>query len=355
MDCKACSMKGRGRRPKHCNGCPKVKNHYKNGYECLPYNNLYKALYENKPIKLPPKLNKKPQQYRNGLRNKIRNVMKNVDANKPSTSPQHHQSLKLQKYLKPIVNNLLNPKGLSEIHEIDVNKNNDKVKHFLSKDVNKQNIEMYFKWISYKYRKILYKKPKSIVLYLKRNGHVDTKHAIHDISGIENYSKKVKSAKESNKRFIVTLCHLLYNIDDAKGLSPSNNNWEETSGYHANIIIHDLQKQEMYRIEPMGYGSFITNFNLDKYIYSFMKTKHTKTIKVHEVNPFKGPMYYYYPSKISSVIWCLSFLQYKLQYPNMKNKDIFKTIGLRTQTSKKFHTQYVLYLLRQQHLRTLLR
>ena len=351
MDCKACAMKGKGRRPKHCEGCPKVRNHYKNGYECLPYNHLYQALYENKPIKLPPKVNKKPQQYKDGLCNKIRNVMKNVDQNKSVHSPK---PMKLQKYMKPIVNNLLKPKGLSNIHQINTNQNKNKVEHFLKQDVNKQNIEKYFQWITYKYRQILYKKPKSITLYLKRNGSVDAKHNIHDISDLQEYSKKVTKAKKTNKRFIITMCHLLYNIDDASGHSPSNNNWVETSGYHANVIIHDLLKKEIYRIEPMGYGSFITNSNLDKYIYSQMKLKHTKKIKVHKINPFKGPMYYYYPAKISSVIWCLSFLQYKLQYPNMKNELIFKTIGLRTRSSKKFFTQYVLYLLRQQQLRKLL-
>ena len=353
VDCKACVMKGRGRRPPHANCCEKGKQEkkkmYKQGYNAIPYDKLYSQLYKGSKLNLP-KLKGKPYAYKNGLQNKIKEVNQNVQNNKDKNVVQ--QIPKLKHVLKPYLNDLLKPKNIEKIKKQTLNnKNNKQINYLLKTFVNKQKVDSWFKTISFKFRKNIYKRPKSITLYLKRNGSVNPQSEYHDVNDLKHYSKKVKKAHETNKRFIITKLHLLFDINDNKGKSPSNENWEHSFGYHMNILVHDLQKNRIFRVEPHGSCSDVTNKQLDKYIKSILKIKKVKYTRLNDFLPFKGPMYYYGPSYWTSAIWCLAFMHYILQFPNMSTNNIFKQLGLRKKTSKDFMRKYIKYLLSQDKLK----
>ena len=84
----------------------------------------------------------------------------------------------------------------------------------------------------------MYKKPKSMTLYVKRNGSVNTKNEIFNVSNTENYMSKVEKAKKDKKRFIITQLHILFDTEDKSCKSPSDENWVNTSGYHMNLLVH---------------------------------------------------------------------------------------------------------------------
>lgn len=368
VDCKACQMKGRGRRPAHV--CERVNttktkkvkadkkakpenkvNWYNKGYQFASYNALYKMLYNGKKIAIPA-TNGYPPLYANGIRDKIKEVMNDVVLENNQENPQLH---KLKSILKPIAHNVLKPKGISQIKANTLSNSNKKVvQQFIDQPVRKQHVDSLFKWVSFKFRKILYKQPKEITLFLKRNGAVDTKHDFHNVSALKHYKSKMKKSGLQQKRFIITKIHILYDIMDKDGHSPSENNWEDTSGYHMNVLVHDLLQNEIYRFEPHGSCSDVTNSKLDTFLKSKLKSKSVRYKNASSFLPFKGPMYYYGPTYMVSALWCLAFMHMRLQYPDMKSQQLFKELGLRRKTSKEFMMKYVKYIQAQMHLKSVL-
>ena len=112
-----------------------------------------------------------------------------------------------------------------------------------------------------------------------------------------------------------------------------------------------MEKNRIYRVEPQGSCSDVTNKQLDKYVKSVLKIKKVRYTRLNDFLPFKGPMYYYGPSYWTSAIWCLAFMHYMLQFPNMSTNNIFKQLGLRKKTSKDFMRKYIKYLFSQDKLK----
>lgn len=342
VECKACVMKGRGRRPPHANCCSKKQNIYKKqyetGYEFLSYNDLYKVLYNGQKVPFPKDLKKKPTGFKNGLRNKITEVMVNVQ------EEGHKPKKVIKPELQPIMNKIFRPKGIMQLNNVQ-NSNKNNIHSFLHSKADYDEIEPLFKWVGYKYRSAIYKKPKHITLYVKRNGSIDTQNDMFSTKEAKDYKTKVEKAKKANKRFLIYQVHLLFDIDDQTGKSPSNQSWTNSSGYHMNLFVHDLARNTMFRIEPYGTSSHRTNHYLDSFLKKTFKTKGVKYIKSENVMPFKGPMFYYEPSFFSSSLWCLAFMQYLLEFPNMHTNAIFKSLGLRKKSSHEFMSKYVKYLI----------
>ena len=355
VTCKACEMKGRGRRPRHVNGCEKGKckdqnhynKHYKQGYNYISYDELYAKLYAKKKVPLPPQLVKKHAGYKDGVRNKIKEVMANI------ANEGYPQNKKINPKLQPITN-VFKPKGLSKLQSL-TNTNKKNVNNFLKTPIHKDRINSMFKWVAYKFRNDIYKKPRSMTLYIKRNGSVNQKNEMFNVSDTRKYMEKVKKARKANKRFIITQLHLLFDMDDKNGKSPSNEGWVSTSGYHMNLLVHDIKKKQMYRFEPHGHSSDVTNHHLDHFLKKQLKLKKTKYLKNTNFLPFKGPMHYYSSSCFGSVMWCLAFMHFRLQYPNMNSKNIFKSLGLRKKSSRDFLTKYSKYIMREMKIKAVIK
>ena len=139
VTCKACEMKGRGRRPRHVNGCEKGKckgknhynKHYKQGYDFMSYNELYAKLYKKQKIPLPHELAKKHAGYKNGVGNKIKEVIADI-------ANEEIQNKKIKPELKPITN-VFQPKGLSKL-QTPTKENQKNINQFLKTPVHKNRI-----------------------------------------------------------------------------------------------------------------------------------------------------------------------------------------------------------------------
>lgn len=276
---------------------------------------------------------------------------------KPKTPQNVVKRFKIKSALRPIidkvvkqdnlhiVNHMGTPDMIDNAYIID-SKKNDKCKW-------NYNISLRFKWLSDKYKNMMNGDIHTVTIRMKKDtidysamdlcmdkNSDSYKGKRCMLNGAVNYAKLANDVLKEGKRFYVTYISI-----------------QKARGGHANLLIHDLKKNTIFRFEPHGSDSEYTNVRLDVYLKKRIMESYEKMgiddkpeyLNTEKVLPCDGPQYYDLWDKGYGrcAYWCLAFLNYRIKYPNLTVSQIHKYLGNNTRDATHFIKRYMSYLRKQ--------
>lgn len=271
-------------------------------------------------------------------KNSKKSVKKVKIVNLTEQTPRTKRRLKMKGLLQKAVRKVTEPthfKNISGFHEgTPVGSNMLKYYNTRYFKETSKTLHAMLDWLQSKYHRHV-RIIKTQCLVINKRKRLNTYNWGH----IQSYAEHHEKAVKEKKRFL-----MMY-------LTVQNIN--NTSSSHANVIIHDLKSNDMYRYDPHGWGGkYITMYDdIIKKIIKHDYKMHTGTVKLPTFRRKtyileRGPQYYDRHATYAGrcFIWTIAFMHKVLESPNTHPTTIMKEIGGDEKVAAGFIKKYISYL-----------